>query len=810
MQDFEKLGAFYLGKKFDVASDEMTDELVLYDARDLTTHAVIIGMTGSGKTGLGVGIIEEAAMDNVPVIAIDPKGDMGNLLLTFPSLSAAKFKPWIDPQAAQASGQDASEFAAGQAALWKKGLKGWGQDGARIKRLRDTAEFAIYTPGSSAGRQISVLENFTPPPAAVLNDKDIYNDQVQATATSILSLIGIDADPITSREHILIANVLDHYWREGKSLDIGALIAAIQQPPMAKIGVMEMDAFFAAKDRFALAMRLNNLLAAPGFDAWMTGEPLDTARLLHTADGKPKVSVVSIAHLSDAERMFFVSMLLADIVSWMRSQPGTGSLRALLYMDEIFGYMPPSANPPTKKLLLTMLKQARAYGLGLVLSTQNPVDLDYKGLSNTGTWFIGRLQTERDKMRVMEGLEGAAAGGKFDKQKMEQILAGLGKRRFLLHNVHEDEDVVFGTRWVMSYLAGPMTRDQIKRLNADNPPTVTATEKSRGSKARATETVTSFVDSTPPALDPKISQYFLPCAQTCEGDLVYEPMFIGAAEVVYSSARYKVETEKHFLMLGEFDEPPLPVQWEEAEPLDMALDDLLTASESGQAEYGELGAAATKARNYLAWEKLFKRWLRNDNPITLYRSKELKATSEAGESVGDFRVRLQVMANEARDLAVDKLRSKYASKVAALEERLRKAKQTLEREKEQAKSKKLDTAMSFGTAILGALLGRKKVSYTSASRVRTAMGRLGSSRKEAGDVARAEETLETLTQKLLEMNAKLEEEVAALGDSFNMQNAELSEIVIKAKSTEILIHFVGLAWVPFAADSKGRLRSLIE
>ena len=429
MLDFEKLGAFYVGKRYDADSDKVTDDLVLYDAKDLTTHAVIIGMTGSGKTGLGVGLLEEAALDNIPVIAIDPKGDMGNLMLTFPDFDADKFRPWVNTRAASDKGQSPEEYAKGQAALWKKGLADWGQDGDRIRRFREKTDVSIYTPGSNAGQPVSVLQSFSAPQSAVLDDGDLYRERVQATATGILSLLGIDADPLTSREHILISQILDHDWQAGRSLDIATLIASIQNPPISRIGVMDIDSFYPAKDRFALAMSLNNLLAAPGFGVWMEGVPLDCSRLLYTENGKPRISVMSIAHLSDNERMFFVSMLLNDLIAWMRAQQGTSSLRAILYMDEIFGYMPPVANPPTKRLLLTLLKQARAYGLGLVLATQNPVDLDYKGLSNTGTWFIGRLQTERDKARVMEGLEGAAHGGNFDRPKMEQTLAGLGKRR---------------------------------------------------------------------------------------------------------------------------------------------------------------------------------------------------------------------------------------------------------------------------------------------------------------------------------------------------------------------------------------------
>ncbi|HEY9480153.1 MAG TPA: DUF87 domain-containing protein, partial [Gemmatimonadaceae bacterium] len=470
MTSYEKLGSFYLGKERDVASGKTTDRLTLYDSSDLTTHAIIIGMTGSGKTGLGIDIIEEAAIDRVPVIAIDPKGDLANLLLTFPELRPEDFRPWIDVQAAERAGLSPDAFAAAEAGKWREGLASWDQPMERIARLRDSADFVIFTPGSSAGVPISVLRSFTAPTSEARSRTDRYVEHVQATTTSLLALLGIEADPLASREHILIANLLRSAWDAGKDLDLQSLILGIQQPPFPRLGVMDVESAFPAADRTKLAMRLNNLLASPGFESWREGVPLDAQQLFYTEAGKPRVSVISIAHLPDAERMFFVTMLLTNIVEWMRAQPGTGSLRALLYMDEVAGYLPPVANPPSKELFLSLLKQARAFGVGVVLATQNPVDLDYKGISNAGTWLIGRLQTERDKARVMDGLEGAAAGGggggAFDRKATETLISGLDKRVFYLHNVHEDAPTVFETRWAMSYLAGPCTREQIRKLMA--------------------------------------------------------------------------------------------------------------------------------------------------------------------------------------------------------------------------------------------------------------------------------------------------------------------------------------------------------
>ncbi len=466
MQDYEKLGVFYLGKEYDLAAQQLRDDLILYDSKDLVTHAVCVGMTGSGKTGLCLALLEEAAIDSVPAILIDPKGDLANLLLTFPNLRGEDFLPWINEEDAAKKGMSPQDYANKQAAMWLGGLADWGQSPDRIKMLRDKVDMVIYTPGSSAGIPISILKSFAAPGQAVMDDGELLREHISTTVTSLLGLLGIDADPLQSREHILISNILDNAWKQGQDLDLAALIGKIQTPPMTKIGVLDLDAFYPAKDRFGLVMALNNLLASPGFNAWLEGEPLDIGRMLYSPSGKPKLSIVSIAHLSDAERMFFVSLLLNQTLGWMRQQSGTTSLRAILYMDEIFGYFPPTANPPSKQPLLTLLKQARAFGLGVVLATQNPVDLDYKGLSNAGTWFIGRLQTDRDKQRVLDGLEGAAASssGGFDRSKMEQLLAGLGSRVFLMNNTHEDAPVVFQTRWVMSYLRGPLTRNQIKTL----------------------------------------------------------------------------------------------------------------------------------------------------------------------------------------------------------------------------------------------------------------------------------------------------------------------------------------------------------
>lgn len=792
MYDFEKLGAFYLGKRVDEAAGTTTDELVLYDSKDLTTHAVIIGMTGSGKTGLGIDLIEEAALDHVPVIAIDPKGDLGNLLLTFPDLAPGDFRAWINEREAADRGVTPEAFAEEQAASWKQGLATWGQDGARIAKLRASAEAAIYTPGSSAGRPISLLRSFAAPSAALCDDGDLYRERIASTATGLLSLVDVEADPLTSREHILLSQILHHAWEAGRDLDLAALIAAIQAPPVERVGVMSLDTFYPPQERFELAMRLNNLLAAPGFESWMQGDALDAAKLFYTDGGKPRISVISIAHLADAERMFFIAMLLNEVIGWMRAQSGTSSLRAILYMDELAGYMPPVANPPSKPLFLTLLKQARAYGLGLVLATQNPVDLDYKGLSNAGTWFIGRLQTERDKARVMEGLEGANQGAAFDRPGVERTLAGLGKRRFLLHNVHEDEPVVFETRWAMSYLAGPLTREQIRALMAqakatepDPAPSFAAPPKPAAPAAAGPE------PSAAPLLPPSIRQFRL----EAEPGAVHRPRLVASVHMLFSSATHDVHEERRFVYTADFGENGHAPQWEAGEKAELDPRALRDGPPDG-AVCAACPAAAADEGAWPAWQKQLAQSLRRNEDVRLFRSKRFRLTSRPGESEGEFRVRLRQKASEERDAAIEKVRKRYASKVTTLENRLLRAEQAIARERDQASSRTLSTAVSFGTAILGAVLGRKRVSASTVGRIGTAIRRAGGSRQQAADVARAEEQAARVRAELEALNGELQAEVDALDTARAAESEPVDEIRVRAKAADVQMPLFGLLWDP--------------
>ncbi|MFH1755290.1 MAG: ATP-binding protein [Candidatus Latescibacterota bacterium] len=801
MQPYEKLGAFYLGRIHDIATNKTTSETLLYDSKDLLTHAVCVGMTGSGKTGLCITLLEEAAIDGIPSLVIDPKGDLTNLMLTFPDIDAKSFRPWINEDEARQKGVTADEFATSQAAMWRKGLKDWAQDGDRIQRLKDSAEFTVYTPGSDAGVPLSILSSFEAPPDGIVSDADLIAERTASLVTSLLALLGLDADPIRSREHILLSTLLQNAWQRGESLDLAGLIQLIQNPPISKIGVLELESFYPAKDRFELAMILNNLLASPRFQTWLRGEPIAIDKLLYTESGRPCVSIFSIAHLDEAERMFFVSLLLNQTVAWMRTRPGTTSLRAILYMDEIFGFMPPVANPPSKKPLLTLLKQARAYGVGLVLATQNPVDLDYKGLSNTGTWFIGRLQTERDKARMIEGLRGIGEAA-VDPQQLEKTINRLGKRIFMMHNVHDKAPEVFHTRWAMSYLAGPMTRGQIKSIGAglcDERRNAAPADTTHGSQAQKTSR---------PVLSPGVTQRFVtPQNFVSAGDIVYEPNILGIAKVHFYKQGSGTVHSEDVTLLAPLDNNARTIDWASANEAQFRLEDV--ASEPvAQGIFMSLPSAAADAANYGRWQKNFVDALYRNRKIEILKSATFKLASEPGESERDFRIRLADVAREARDGQVNKLRDKYGLDFERLDERIRKAEQAVEREQDQAKGAKMQTAVSLGATLLSAFLGRKATSRSTVGRATTTVRGMGRASRQAGDVRRARESLQTLLGKKQELSDRFEREADVLEDRFDAELEDSQTIVLKPRKSDIDVRAFALAWLPYRKSARGEREPL--
>ncbi len=785
LPSYEKLGAFYLGREYDPKSQALGEEL-LYDSRDLTTHAVCIGMTGSGKTGLCLSLLEEAAIDGVPAIAIDPKGDIGNLLLTFPDLEAADFQPWVDTGEASRKGQTVEDFASATAEIWRKGLAEWNQDGARVQRLRDAAEVAIYTPGSNSGRPLSILRSFAAPDEATASDATALKERIASAVAGLLALLGIDADPIKSRDHILLSAILDAVWRKGQSPDLAAIIQAVQKPPFDKVGVFDVESFYPAKDRMELALRVNGLLASPGFEAWLEGEPLDIQKLLYTDAGKPRIAIVSIAHLNDAERMFVVTLIANELVAWMRRQSGTTSLRAVFYMDEVFGYFPPSAMPPSKLPLLTLMKQARAFGLGVVLATQNPVDLDYKGLGNAGTWFIGRLQTERDKNRVIEGLLGTEAAGGMDRAGLEALMSSLTQRTFLMRNVHDDAPVLFRTRWALSYLRGPLTLAEIKRLTDGAGRRAPSGSAASGSIARTPSTAAP----SRPVVQAGVTERFVRAGAGATA-VVYQPR-IGArvrAHFVDTKAGMNAWEASYYLAPLGKDAP----DWSQAEVVPEPGPDW-DDEPRANAGFADVPATALSSRNHRAWSSALEDHVYRTASLNVMSCPALKMNAAPGGTESEFRAHIAQSLREKRDAAVDALRARFASKLTTLEDRERRAEQKLERERTQASSETMSSALSVGGSLLGALFGGRRSSAM--RKASTAARSVGRASKERGDVAHAEADVEALKDQVAALNAELEAEIGRIEAEFDPNTIRVEMVPVRPKKADISVEDIALVWCP--------------
>lgn len=798
---YEKLGAFYLGRGYDLGKKELLDDLVMYDSKDLVTHGVVLGMTGSGKTGLCLALLEEAAMDGVPLIAIDPKGDIGNALLTFPNLSAEEFKPWVNTDDARRKGISVDDFATQQSDLWKKGLGDWGQSAERIKKLRETVDMAIYTPGSNAGLPVSILSSLDCPSAEVMDDAETLADRIESTVSSMLGLMDIEADPVQSPEHILLSNIVAHCWKKGQNVSLENLVRHIQQPPIRKVGVVDIESFFPEAKRTALAMKLNNLIASPGFATWLEGAPLNIQRMYYTPEGKPRITIFNIAHLSDTERMFFVSLLLNQLLGWMRAQQGTTSLRALFYMDEIYGYLPPSAMPPSKKPMMILLKQARAFGLGILLATQNPVDLDYKALANIGTWWIGRLQTERDKARLLDGLEGAMSGNtKFDRKEMEVAISSLGNRVFLMNNVHEDGPVIFHVRWIMSYLSGPLAREQVKRLMDPIRPAKTATVASEddgflppgSSSAPAADR-----NTIKPKLPEGTAEFFI-ASEISADSLCYVPAILRSANVNFDDAKRRITGQSRVTLVNPIDINNQRVLWDKfvEVPKDVDLSKWGHEATEG-AEFTELPGAAMKSSTYTSIKKDYTDWVYANHTLEVSYSPLLEAYSNPGEKVDEFKARIAQTARELRDKAIEELRGKTTKALKSIEDKANKAQAKVETQKAQANSAKLSAAISIGTSILGAFLGRKSglgavSSLMKGSTVTTASRVM----REGQEAAAAEAELKSLEQDIADLNKTLEDETQKIRDQYDPATLALETFKLTPTKTKIQADEIGILWLP--------------
>ncbi|KAA3643109.1 MAG: ATP-binding protein [Chloroflexi bacterium] len=804
-------GKFYLGRVHDLDKGKTTDKNVFYDPDDLTTHAVVVGMTGSGKTGLCIDLLEEAALQNLPALMIDPKGDITNALLHFPDLLPTDFEPWVNPDDARKDGKTTAEAAEGAAGLWKKGLGDWGIEKDRIQALSNAAEFTIYTPGSDAGIPISILASLKAPGIEWEENKELLREKIAGTATALLGLVGMeDVDPVRSREHILLANIFEGAWSENKDLDLAELIVQVQNPPFEKLGVLDLNTFFPEKERFELAMLLNNILASPAFQAWIEGQPLDVETLLYAEDGRPKHSVFYIAHLSDSERMFFVTLLYSAIATWMRAQSGTDSLRAIVYFDEIYGYLPPTAEPPSKPLMLRMLKQARAFGVGQVLVTQNPVDLDYKALSNTGTWFIGRLQTERDKDRLLDGLEGVS--GDMDRKAFDSLISKLDKRVFLLHNVHEKAPQVFYTRWAMNYLTGPLTRAQIPALNklagakASTPKSTKKKQPTATRKKKAAKKTEGEGSSTRPAVPTGVEEYFLPVNLTLSkaagaaGEdlesgvkrqgMLYRPALVAQADVRYLQRKYKLDHEAKRSAVVDVLDRRGTVRWEEflANPLDPADFD---RAPDADARFATIEAPLSEAKTVKSLERDFVDWAYRESEVTVFGNATLKQYAGPPVTEAEFRKQLSAEAREARDAEIKKLKGKYKTKINSVQKKLTREKRELAEDQEDLNQRKMVEMGTHLENVIG-LFGKSR----SSRRLSSSLTKRRMTAQAKADVEESLDAIEELEADLAELADEIEDEIDEIEEKWGEIANEIEEIPVTPYKKDVLVELFGLAWLP--------------
>ncbi len=797
----------YLGNGYNLEKSEMGDQPVHYDPDDLTTHAVITGMTGSGKTGLGVIMLEEGALQGIPAIVVDPKGDLTNLLLHFPDLLAEDFKPWVDQGAARREGISVEEAAEKAAALWKKGLASFGFGKAQLEALEDSVDFSVYTPGSDAGFSVSILASFAAPAIPWEGNKEILREKISSTVTAVLGLVGLrDIDPVRSKEHILLANIFEDAWQNERDLDLATLISQVATPPFDKLGVFPLEQFYPEKERFELAMLLNNFLAAPAFHTWLEGQPLDIGQLLYTPSGKPRHSVFYLAHLNDEERMFFITLLYTAIETWMRTQKGSSSLRAMVYFDEIAGYLPPVSNPPSKNIILRMLKQARAFGVGLILSTQNPVDLDYKALSNAGTWMVGRLQTDQDKARLLDGLEGAAPG--LDRKKFDKMISLLDKRVFLLHNVHEDAPEVFHTRWAMNYLPGPLTRAQIPAVNELVNAKIHGQKSEEAGKTEAVKADKSsdgLGQSVQPAIPGAIPVQYLPADRGLSDAMAeaqkihpgglgqpqtfYHPVIAGQVRVAYLDRSTNISHESVFaIRIDQLKRKGL-VQWEEflVDPVEMRT---LSSSPMPNVSFESLDELTALDSAYLkSLQTEFEDWLYRTQSMKLKVNETLGVVAGPDTSEDEFRKLCEAALEEKKEEALDAVKEKYQKKVKSLKDKLETEEYALADDKQELSHRRLEEGGKALENIVGLLGGRKRSLSTSLTKRRMTA-------KAKADVEESEEQIEALQKEIAEMETELEAELKAVQDQLSKALDDVSEKPVAPYKKNIFTEMFGLLWVP--------------
>jgi len=811
-------GKFFLGKIFDMQAGKLTDELLQYDPADLTTHAVVTGMTGSGKTGMCIGLLEEAAIEGIPAIIIDPKGDLTNLLLHFPNLLPSDFAPWIDPEDARRNGKTVDQSAADTAENWKNGLAGWDLGPDDLRLLGQSVDFGVFTPGSTIGTPVNILSSFAAPDLNWEEFREILREKISTIVTALLGLVGLtDIDPLRSREHILVSNIMENAWSKGVSLDLTELILQVQNPPFERLGAFPVNSFFPAKDRFDLAMLLNNFLASPSFEVWREGVPMDIGNLLFSAAGKPRHNIFYLAHLTDSERIFFVTLLFAAVESWMRSQRGTANLRALVYFDEILGYLPPVANPPSRPIMLRMLKQARAFGVGLLLATQNPVDVDYKGLSNAGTWFVGRLQTDQDKQRLLDGLE--SAGGGLDRQSADKLISSLGKRTFLLNNVHAKGPKIFQTRWAMNFLAGPLTRTQIPQLmklipeEAQPKTAVPAMPVGAASAVAPAQAATVFsqgpapsvpASSTRPVVPAGINEFFIPnnlgfsqaltdsrissAAKVDQGGMLYRPALLAQAEVTYLERKYNLQLTRQVSALPQEARGRM-VSWDDFPWLAYKREEL-TGMPLPNARYVSIPEWLSDGRLITSLQTDFIDWVVRNGSIQVRANQMLKIYAGPEVTTAEFRDQCSKAAQAGLKDELDKLELTYKKKIESLQAKVEKQTMEVDSQQQELGQRRMEELGKGAEFLIGMLGGRKRsLSSNLTKRRMTSNAKAGLKQEQV--------ELEILQKQLDDLQNEQETAAAEVKDRWAKQVDTVTEIPITPYRKDVYVDFYGIAWLPY-------------
>ena len=728
----------------------------------LTTHGVVVGMTGSGKTGLCIDLLEEVALSGVPVLAIDPKGDLANL-----------GRPW----------------PAGEADRWAEGLAASGVSQERIDALRDQVEVVVHTPGSTASRPLDVLGTLTPPPGA---SPEALAEAAESAATALLALAGVEGDPLRDPAPVVTAAIVRAAWEGGETLDAEQVVLRLVDPPFAKVGVFPVDTFWPRDARMKVAMALNAVLASATFAPWRQGEALDIDALLAPIEGKTPVRVLYLAHLDDAQRQFVVGLVLSRLVAWMRRQEGTSDLRALLFFDEVMGYLPPHpARPASKPPLLTLLKQARAIGLGVVLCTQNPVDLDYKALANAGWWAVGRLDTAQDRERVLDGMVGADG----TRSEVASAMQGLPPWTFLVRDVREQGLKRVKSRWAISWLGGPRTLEELRAEASAAPHESVAPPVAASAPPQVPDDDT--VPEPPPVpkglevrwLRPD-HRFRPPLSEVLgsgdhgrsDGAVVYRAALLATADMLFDERggfRHQRRAQRVFFPWAD-----------DAEAVDVELDGgELSSSAAPSARYHLLDGSVDERTEVQRFQKAVRTDLLAGETTQLFKHRPTKLASRGGESRESFEGRVAAAVQEAVDADVAKLRGKVEKQVDRLEAKRADVERSIARYRDEAQAKLASEVVNAGETLFGMLFGGRRRSLTSA------VSRRGTTSRAQARVSDAEEKLRQLDRDLYDAEVELQDDIAAIEREHEATRDNIEVVEVGLEASDLDIRFT-LVWVP--------------